>query len=77
MAVVEVGITRTNGMRVSARGVVEDALIVDIASLLGAMLFDASAVPADTTELNLPLAPAGGEWTGPVSEAPTDGTSSN
>ena len=46
MAEVNVTIRRDNGMNVSATGQVDDAMVVDIASMLGAMLFDAATADA-------------------------------
>lgn len=49
MATVSVTIRRPNGVDIVASGDVDDALVVDIASTLGAILFDASTAPATTT----------------------------
>lgn len=43
MANVTISIARDNGTTINASGEVPDALIVDTAAMLGAMLFDASA----------------------------------
>lgn len=43
MANVTISIARDNGTMINASGEVPDALIVDTAAMLGAMLFDASA----------------------------------
>lgn len=42
MAQISINITRDNGTQIAGSGTVDDALLIDIASMLGAMLFDAS-----------------------------------
>lgn len=49
MAKVTISIARENGTMINASGDVPDALIVDTAAMLGAMLFEASAVAAEPT----------------------------
>jgi len=46
MASVDFTIRRDNGVTITASGQVDDALLVDMGSTLGAMLFDASTAPA-------------------------------
>ena len=48
MAEVNVSIRRDNGMNVSASAEVDDMFVVEIASMLGAMLFDAATAEALT-----------------------------
>jgi hypothetical protein len=48
MASINITITRDNGTSVSGSGTVDDSLLIDITSMLGALLFDAVITPAVT-----------------------------
>lgn len=46
MSEVSITVRRDNGMYITANGTVDDALVVDIAQTLSAILFDLSMSPA-------------------------------
>lgn len=50
MASVSIGITRTNGITTSASAEVPDEMVIDMAGMIGAMIFDASlALPEENS----------------------------
>lgn len=47
MADVSITIRRNNGVNITATSVIEDALVVDMASTLAALMFDAATTPTE------------------------------
>jgi hypothetical protein len=54
MANINISITRDNGTTVTGSATVEDALLVDITSMLGSMIFDSVSTPIPVPPVNSP-----------------------
>lgn len=52
MATVSIGIVRDNGIHINASAEIADAEVIDMAGMIGAMIFDASYAEAATPEVS-------------------------
>lgn len=52
MATVSIGITRDNGIHINASAEVDDASVIDMAGMIGAMIFDASYAEGSSFDLS-------------------------